>query len=246
MLSLLDSMWKPTEITTSQSKMDFTSSGQEVRTVTQLYFDDMLFCNGIELVQPDADTVQFIVCDHCGYAGCSSGNWLTIRKLGDLVIFIPSFESMEDGERELSEYQAPYQIRKRGAVYLEKDQFEVAQSYLPDLPGFDCLEEIKNREIALLVQFEAPFRVLGEFPDPIQFRKDLYLATTSELEDGIIPKLEELMNAFYNSMSRAQRIGSEEDISIFLDGSDLVEWKPICTDGSEFYVKLSPNIGLKA
>lgn len=239
-------MWKPTEISTSQSKMDFTSSGQEVRTVTQLYFNDVLFCNGIELVEFDVKRVQFIVCDHCGYAGCSPGNWLTVRKLRDLVIFIPSFESMEDGEWEMSEYQAPFQIKKRGAIYLEKNQFKVVQSYLPSLPDIDCLEEIKTREIAQLFQFEAPFRVLGKFPDPILFRKDLYVATTSELEDGIISQLEGLLDTFYRSKSVADFICIKEDISIFLDGTEFIEWKPICTDGSKIYLKLLPNIGLKA
>jgi len=96
------------------SQLDFTSSDQSLVEVTQIYFDDWLFCNGVELLEIDNSSIQFIVCMYCGYSRCEPGNWLAIRRGGEFVFLIPAFFDLEEDDWELSEYYPPYKVQKFG------------------------------------------------------------------------------------------------------------------------------------
>ena len=239
-------MWTPSKISTKKSELDFSSSGQESAKVTQVYFDKHLFCNGLELLEIEDTSIQFLVCDHCGYAGCSPGNWLSLRRCDDVIFFIPSFVDMEEGDSELSEYGAPYFIKKEGVIYLSSEQYSELLELIPKLPGIEDIPELTNHEVALLAQWEAPYRVLGEFPDDIRFKSNLYLATESDLGEEIIDELLGLLSKLLNSKKRAQfNLCSEKNSAIFLDTSECLQWNPISVENGENFIRFEPNIGFK-
>lgn len=66
-------MWTPREFKAKTKKMDFSSSGQGSVEVTAIYADDENLANAIELMDFEGDPIQFQVCEHCGFPGCSSG-----------------------------------------------------------------------------------------------------------------------------------------------------------------------------
>ena len=239
-------MWTPSKISTNETELDFSSSGQDSVKVTQVYFDKHLFCNGLELLEIESASIQFLVCDHCGYAGCSPGNWLSLRRCDEVIFFIPSFVDMEDGDWELSEYGAPYFIKKEGVVYLGAEQYSQLLEIIPKMPGFEEIPELTNHEVALLAQWEAPYRVLGEFPDDIRFKSSPYLATESDLGEEIIDELLGLLLKLLNSKERAQFTQcSVKNSAIFLDTSECLQWNPISVENGNNIICFEPNIGFK-
>ena len=75
---------------------------------------------------------------------------------------------MEEDDFEMHEFDAPYEIKKRGAIYLTESQYEKFCSFIPKLRLLD-LKQLTKKEVALLIQWEAPNRVLGAFPNEIKF-----------------------------------------------------------------------------
>lgn len=162
-------MWIPKEFKIKSMKMDFSSSGQAVVDITALYADGEKIMNAIELMEFDCDPIQFQVCDHCGYAGCSSGDWLSIRKIGESIIILPAFTVMDDGEWEASEYDPPYFTRTKGSMFLGTEKYEELRSFVGGLPALSKVKKISSYEVSRLLQWEAPFRMFGDYPSPIRF-----------------------------------------------------------------------------
>ncbi|WMS86580.1 hypothetical protein [Pleionea litopenaei] len=239
-------MWTPNKISSKKAELDFSSSGQDASKVTQIFFDKHLFCNAVELLEIEDASIQFLVCEHCGYAGCSPGNWLSLRYCGEFIFLIPSFVDMEEGEWELSEYGAPYYVKKEGGIYLSSEQYAELLELIPSLPKKVKLPQLTNHEVALLAQWEAPYRVLGEFPEDIAFKSSLYLATESELGEQIIDRALRLLLKLCGSKEPAQ-IGfcKEKNNAIFLDTRECLQWNPICEQNGDSYISFEPDVGFK-
>jgi len=157
-------MWTPDNITARPRQMDFTSSGQSIVDVTSIYADEELLVNACELIDFGNEPYQFIVCSHCGYTQCERGNWLTIGTVLDQIFFYPSFMDMEEGKWESSEYTPPYFTRTKGSIYLFNNAYTELQKNLAELQSVEKLKKVTSYEIARILQWEAPYRVLGNHP----------------------------------------------------------------------------------
>lgn len=223
-------MWTPEEYKAKRTTMDFSSSGQQKVEVTTVYADGEKIANAVELMDFEEDPVQFEVCDHCGFPGCASGGWLSIRKLGELTLMIPAFSAMEEGAWEASEYCPPYFTRTKGSMLLAKDNYRDLVALLPKLPRAESIRPISPYELARLLQWEAPFRVFGEYPQPVDFRREL-LCTTSAADDAdAVRRLLELMRCLESGDIRPELTPineADEKVSFFLDASDFIEWQPL-------------------
>lgn len=234
-------MWKPNLITAKKAELELRYYQSVVIDVTQIYFDDGLFCNGVELLRIYDGSVQFIVCSHCGGTDCMAGNYLSIRRCGNFVVLIPSFLEMEEGDWEATHYWPPYKVEKNGAIYLTKEQYSELKAFIPKLKAYRDLDFITRHEVALLVQWEAPYKALGEYPLEIELNQDLYLTTESPLEEGIIKELYMVINDFLASKAIANCIESSEvNSAIFLDTIDFLQWNPITEIEGKFHLRLDP------
>jgi len=222
-------MWTPKKITSKTEIIDFTSSGQGVVDVTAIYIDNDILSNACERVDLTQDPYQFIVCNSCGYTQCASGGWLSIGKLVDTVFFYPAFTTMQEGEWEYNEYTPPSFIAKKGILYISRNNYKTIQASLKYLPSFDKLKRLTSNEIAYILQWEAPYQVLGEYPQAIELNHNNFI-TSSAVDD------EELLLDFQSLLSKlTEPIEFDittitldmEKISIFLETSEFIEWVPL-------------------
>jgi len=230
-------MWIPKEFKTKPKKMDFSSLGQSTVDVTALYADGENLMNAIELMEFDCDPIQFQICDHCGYPGCSSGDWLSIRKIGESVIILPAFTVMDDGEWESSEYDPPYFTRIIGSILLKNGKYEEFRNLVKGIPALSEVKKISSYEISRLLQWEAPFRMFGDYPNPITIKSDLLCTTSLQSDEMAVDALVSLMNHFQSSKLDIDLIPisvEDEKISFFLEGTDFIEWVPMVKRNNGF------------
>ena len=90
-------MWAVRDLGTRSATLDFSSSGQASRAVTQAVIDEIVFANAVELCSWDDTRVQVHVCEDCGIEHCASGGWLVSRNVGVGVAFVPAFDEMLSG-----------------------------------------------------------------------------------------------------------------------------------------------------
>ncbi len=237
-------MWSPERVHTKNTILDFRFSGQGKKETTELYLDDFRLSNAVDLVDYNSDSTQFIICSECGMTDCASGDYLTLRRIDNSVVFIPAFEEMRDDSD--FQYTPHYEIAKTGGILLDKTRYLEVKSIIKELPDFEDLSALKNSEIPILLQWESTVNALDKFSFPIKFRTDLFLATSSELNESIITKLEELINLFDKSDKDAHFAEIENsDISIFLDIEGYYEWNPIWESNGVWGLKLKPNLYFK-
>jgi hypothetical protein len=76
-------MWIPQVIRSGPAKLNFSSTGQNDQPVTQIYADDVMIANAVQLTDWDTERIQVLVCEACGIVHCEPGNWVTVRGAGN-------------------------------------------------------------------------------------------------------------------------------------------------------------------
>lgn len=207
-------------------QLDFSSSGQGKVDVTALYFDENQFFNAIELLEYGDKQFQTETCRCCGYTGCSSGSWVTIRQCDDYVLFIPAIEAMGEGKWEKEEYSPPYFLRKYGAPALSKPTYTELNKVCPILPSMNGIPHLNKADVLALLQLEAPGYILGNIGDAVQLNRERIIAVSDgNLEDEVSI----FMNLIDNLCSNGELIIStkfKKKIEFILDLPNFPSWSP--------------------
>ena len=239
-------MWIVEKIETRSHEMDFSSSGQGRHATTSLIADGIEIVNALDLLDltEDADEpIQLIICNACGYLGCSSGNRVSFRRLADGLLFIPSFDAMARGIWEADEYSPPSFIHKKGAPFFRRHSLDALSSHLPIVRDLSRWPILKAREAALLLQWEAPARVLGDFPAEPRSRRDLILTDTQDTGAEVLQSLDRLLAEAHGSERPVSLIDGEA-VTFYLDQAGYPEWEPLVRADDGYRLALARGQGL--
>ena len=228
-------MWQIKNPEITRSTLDFGVSGLNKFDVFQLFEDGIKLINAIELVDWEDDS-QFLICEACGYSGCKSRDWVSVRRSDSLVLMLPSSEHVWREEKDYMEYCPPAYFKKRGIPYLDSATYEDLRSKHSSFPALDQLQPLKLKEATALFQLIAPFLILGEPPE-VNIRPELFVGSSEGDHTEHLRTLEELMKKQYESEVPAllrSRSDSERVISFYVDAAEFAEWQAMVSDGSEY------------
>lgn len=224
-------MWEIKNPEIRRATLDFTSSEQGKRRVAQLFSDNTNLMNAVELVDWDTEDSQLLVCTECGFTHCKPGNWVSVRRSDSLVMILPSSDYVWGNEEDRREYSPPQYLIQFGIPYLTYATYERLRSMHPSFPAIDRIQPLKLKEAALLFQWNAPDRILGE-PPKVIVRDDIIAGSSEHWYT-----LKEMLEKQYKSASHAQLrsiSGDDRVISLYLDATKFTEWNALVFDGSEY------------
>ena len=227
-------MWQIKNPEIVLSKLDFTSSGQPKRPVSQLFADGIKLINALELVDWEEDS-QFLICEACGFTGCKSRDWVSVRRSDSLVLILPSSEYVWREQKDYMEYSPPAYLKEKGIPYLDSETYESLRSRHSSFPAMDQLEPLKLKEGASVFQWTAPDQVLGEPPE-ISVRRELFVGSSEGDYAEHLKALEQLIEKQYKIESPAvlrSIANNERVISLYLDAAGFTDWQAMVFDGSE-------------
>ena len=210
--------------------MDFSSSGQSDVTISQLYSSEIQLINAIELVDWDIDEGQLLVCEACGFVGCKSGDWVSLRFADPLILITPAFISYTDSDEARREYSPPWYIRTRGIPYFELETYELLRTQNVSFPSVSNIRKLSMKEAVLTFQWEAPYQVFDRAPKPVIYQGDLIIAASEGEPSEIIRSIEEYASA---NISNEQKVSlhslgnSEQVVSLYLDTPGFLEWRAV-------------------
>ena len=187
------------------------------------------------------DEDQFLVCEACGFVHCKSGDWVSLRLAGPLILIMPAFESYAENEDANTEYSPPWYIRKKGIPYFDLPTYESLRLRHPVFPSGGSIRKMNMREAILTYQGESPLQVFGRPPRRFAYRDDIIIAASEGEHTEHIQRIEEFArNNLRNEGTINLRLVSEEEklISLYLDTAGFPEWRAVAYDGDEMRLVL--------
>ncbi|MCM1982924.1 hypothetical protein [Lyngbya confervoides] len=234
-------MWQLTSPTTQRGVLNFSASGQSPMTVNQLYDGRTQLINAVECVNWGEATLQFIVCEACGYPGCQSQGWVALRRAGSLAFIMPAFQAMEDDHQE---YGPPPYLLEQGVLFLEQEIYTQTLCNLIACPDFDSIAPLSRWEAAKIFQFEAPGRILGDLLTSPHLPQDRVLASSAgnfmEQTVGLNTLLSELLSQNH-PVELHKLMALDQVVEFYLDLAGISAWKALRDDGRYYSLYLEPG-----
>src|SRR5438093_13449493 len=98
---------------------NFSSSGQTSPEWARITCSGIELCNSLDWLDWPENPVQVQICDACGTPGCSSGGYVHISKLGELMLWTkPHINDSDDWEA--TQYAPASAVRRAGSVVIPK------------------------------------------------------------------------------------------------------------------------------
>ncbi len=236
-------MWSVENIGIRPVQLDFTSAGLATHDTKEVWFDGVRFANAIDLTNWDTEEFQPQVCEGCGCEHCEPGSWLTVRRFGDHCVFVPAFQRMQENEWAMNEYRPPQYLDDRGAPLLSRPLYEKLWQLDVGLPTFDGIQLLTSREVALLCQLEAPFGLLGRFPDKPRVVADLVLAASDGDAGALCKTVDHLLTRHLAADEATHFLGAATEIPVlYLDTMPFGEWRPVTVHGPSNALVLEPSL----
>jgi hypothetical protein len=240
-------MWNVEDFEIVPVALDFSSSGQGWRSATAIEAAGVRLFNAIELIDVEATATQVHVCEGCGIPRCSSGGWVTFRRLGDRVVWIPAWDKMADSAWEQTEYNPPFFMESKGAPVFGSATWERLRVVQGSLPACDDLPWINSRETARLCQWSAPGRVLGEYPVEPRIRRDLFLAGTEGDLAAEMSDVDMYLRAHFRAVRQMVLVPVDAEvkpIEFWLDLPDTPGWTSFGHVGSNLCFLFGGSVAL--
>lgn len=234
-------MWRVKQISTRKVGLDFSSSGQGTRHVTQMVADGTILTNALELTDWSQRSVQLIVCSQCGTEHCEHGGWVSPRWTGSHVILLPDFARMADDQWALNDYRPPDYFGSRGIPVLP----DVLAKTIPALPWPHELPLITGQELVHAIQWTAPWNIVGRFLDLARVRREDVIATSEPDLPSAIDRFERALARMASSADEIlldTRGDGALPVSFYLDDPGATEWVPGFSLGGEIALALDADL----
>lgn len=221
-------MWRIQNLEKGEVTLDFSSAGLGSFRTSALVGDDTTLVNATTLVEMEDDgCVQVIVCTACGTVHCEPGGWVQPRRFGDALLWLPCFQRLDD---EKTEYRPPDFFKTRGVPFFDDATAQRLGDLLP-LLRLEVTPSVTPRDVALLIQWLAPWHVLGKPGDAVRVKRDLVVAASSGELESLATQLEGLLLEALSDMSPAHPAHATRGPELYLDGArNTPAWNPLVVD----------------
>ncbi len=233
-------MWEATTIKTYQKKFKLDSSTQKL---TSLEVSGLLVINMLEELVgriKEDQIFQTMICPECGIYRCQAGNWVALRRLGDVVFVIPAFEKWLDKASQ-KEYSAPHWFEQKGALWLSLGVFEEFKALIPALSSHQSVRQMTPFEALNVYVSEAPHGLFKTFSTRYSLKEtDILMADDGVEHQSIVA----LLNAKLHALEHAKTISiepivaSDKVVFVFIDNALNTPWKALCKTNDTYTLLL--------
>ena len=220
-------MWTANSFELREITFDYRSAELGFLSTHGVHSGDVCLINNVDRVDFTEDPVQVTLCHCCGFPHCDSGGYVSLRRLGERVLWIPAFRTMADGDWELNEYTPPKFLRQHGVPLFGLNAHTRLRAAVSSVPAMEHVQCLTSCEAVALIQWNAPFSVLGKFPAPPNLNRDRILAVTDGDTSTECDAVQSLLSMFHNSELPLIPIEQNTSpIEFHLDDPRYTSWIP--------------------
>lgn len=216
------------------------------RVNTQAVFaGDTCLINAAAFCDFTCEPCQLLVCDQCGQRGCASGGYVSFRRLGDAVVWLPAFLAlMSDDEFERTQFTPPDYLTCAdhvGAV-IAPSVYAQLTSEIDKLPARNNLPPLTAKDVITSIQMVAPLQVLGSFPHPAKLNHEIILAVSDGDTDSEIQAVNSFIQSVTNRATPLAVMPAQpvSPVEFHLDGPGLPAWRDFVRFGNQFGISIQP------
>ena len=229
-------MWIPTKFETRP--VTIKPEHGPAFAATELWADDVRVCRAVERVRWDEDPIHLQWYADCLTGDCADGAWMSARRAGSHVLFLPSFWWWLEGDWYDRGYDEAPGFMKRGAMLLDRALYTDLHNLVPELPAMPDLQPLVGWEVVRLLRFEAPVEILGKASQPVQLQRGLVLGTDWWHPNEVaVRTLEQLLEAWvvsYEPVALKTLPWVQVPVSFYLgQESRSIEWQPLASGGRD-------------
>ena len=194
--------------------------------MTTLIADGICIANAASLLDfaNGRERLQVQICEDCGVTGCEPGGWITQRRLRSAILWVPAFEAMATDDAAAREYAPP--AYAHGLPIFGSEIYEAIRRQLPEFPPIASVPPLRSRDAIRLLQWHAPARVLGCFPDPPKLQREAVLASNLGELDHAVKAFEVTLDDAWENDRPLREVQNARAVSFYLDLPGTTEWGP--------------------
>jgi len=192
--------------------------------------DGVEICNDVRALGREGSATQMLVCEECGQELCAPGGWVRMRRVADQVVWAPHFpERGEETDYSLV-YESPASyIEERGAPIFDRTTWNRISSEIAGVPALEELPVLAVSEGLRILQIEAPYHILGQFPSPPKLNGELFLAVTEGDLTAEVSAVAAFVDRFAHSdVELAGPLEEFAPIEFHLDVPRFLAWTAFC------------------
>lgn len=207
-------------------RRDYRSAGLGVADTAALVSDlGVVAVNSLRDATWSADGFQVYLCDCCGIEGCEVGGWVTARRFGAAVAWVPAFDLMAGGPWELGNYAPPVTgTPDRAFLFLDDSALTLAAT-VAGHPGRDALPALTAAEGLAIARLAAPESCLATGETERHRRRALALTADPFALDEVLDALETLMSNASGPLEPPP--AGTSPTKIYLDLAGTPDWTPL-------------------
>jgi hypothetical protein len=237
-------MWTPSVIATRPVALHFESSGQGTREDLVVVADEEVIVNAVGLVDFQRNPAQVFVCAECGYTSCAPGGWVALHAFAGGVAWLPDFRGMGNPEQ-AAELRPPAFMVSRGVFFVPGPLLPDLVAALPAFPSLDALPPLSAADVARILQWEAPGRVLGSLSCPVSLQRASILAADDGDVSVLTAELERLLAEASALDRQATLVEHVRPVNFYLDLPGTPAWSPLGrTAAGELVLYLGAQCGV--
>lgn len=207
-------------------RRDYRSAGLGVVDTAALVADwGLVVVNSLHDATWSADGFQVHLCDSCGIEGCEMGGWVTARRFGTAVAWVPALDLMAGGPRGRGNYAPPVTgTPDRTFLFLDDAALTVAAT-VAGHPGRDALPALTAEEGLAIARLAAPESCLGAGGTERRRRRALTLTADPFALNEVLDALETLMSDLSGPLEPPP--AGTSPTKIYLDLAGAPDWTPL-------------------
>ena len=240
-------MWRVEDFDVKPVEFDFSSSGQGRHVSSAIEAAGIRLVNALDLVEFDPASTQVHLCSCCGFSYCEPRNWVALRRLGDLVVWVPAFARMASGDWERQEYSPPGFMASRGAPLFLPSAWEKLRRRRNDIPEASHLPPLHSREAVQVLQWSAPRRLLGTYPVEPRLQRDGVVAVTDGDLEAEVRAVDLALERYFirpDALNVVPVAEVRSRIEFWLDLPGIPAWSPFGRSDTGILLLLGDELAL--
>lgn len=187
--------------------------------------DGRVLVNDLDRVVFRATGFQVLLCDECGVEGCEGGGWVTARRYGSALAWVPALDLMR-GDPWCTENYAP--PLAGGTLFTTSGAVQAVIELVSGHPALDDLAEVTAAEALAALQLDAPGRVLGCCPHPAQLETERVIAADPGSVEDAVAALQALTREGHRAVEPPSAHATP--VTLYLDLPGTPAWTPIARE----------------